>query len=96
MRVCSVADGMFGQRWESGDDDYAGENGPVAVSFATEVAREQTRATTGLINNLKGLQAMGEGFGVFAYLTDDKTWPEAKPLTQTSQSSRTSSCRTSR
>lgn len=51
---------------------------PATVSFATEVAREQTRATTGLINNLKGLQAMGEGFGVFAYLTDDKTWAGAK------------------
>lgn len=72
LTACSGSDG------ESGDDDYAGENGPVAVSFATEVAREQTRATTGLIYNLKGLQAMGEGFGVFAYLTDDKTWAEAK------------------
>ena len=72
LTACSGSDG------ESGDDDYAGENGPVAVSFATEVAREQTRATTGLIDNLKGLQAMGEGFGVFAYLTDDKTWAEAK------------------
>ena len=51
---------------------------PATVSFATEVAREQTRATTGLINDLKGLQAMGEGFGVFAYLTDDKTWEGAK------------------
>ena len=72
LTACSGSDG------ESGDDDYAGENGPVAVSFATEVAREQTRATTGLIYDLKGLQAMGEGFGVFAYLTDDKTWTGAK------------------
>lgn len=72
LTACSGSDG------ESGDDDYAGENGPVAVSFATEVAREQTRATTGLIYDLKGLQAMGEGFGVFAYLTDDKTWEVAK------------------
>lgn len=71
LTACSGSDG------ESGDDDYAGENGPVAVSFATEVAREQTRATTGLIYDLKGLQAMGEGFGVFAYLTDDKSWSGA-------------------
>ena len=50
---------------------------PATVSFATEVAREQTRATTGLIYDLKGLQAMGEGFGVFAYLTDGKSWSGA-------------------
>lgn len=71
LTACSGSDG------ESGDDDYAGENGPVAVSFATKVAREQTRATTGLIYDLKGLQAMGEGFGVFAYLTDGKSWSGA-------------------
>ncbi len=71
LTACSGSDG------ESGDDDYTGENGPVAVSFATEVAREQTRATTGLIYDLEGLQAMGEGFGVFAYLTDGKSWSGA-------------------
>ena len=40
------------------------------VSFSTEVNTEVTRATTGIINNLAALKKVGEGFGVFAYLTD--------------------------
>lgn len=79
LTACSGSDG------DSGDDDYAGENGPVAVSFATEVAREQTRATTGLIYNLAGLKAMGEGFGVFAYLTDNQTFKEKFPTSPASE-----------
>jgi len=68
LTACSGSDA------ELSGGGYAGEDGAMAVSFSTEVADEQTRATTGLIYNLAGLKAMGEGFGVFAYLTDDKSW----------------------
>ena len=50
------------------------ETDPVAVSFTTDVTTESTRATTGLINNLDALRASGDGFGVFAYLTDGSNW----------------------
>ena len=33
-----------------------------------------TRTTTGSIDNLDALKAVPEGFGVFAYLTDEKSW----------------------
>lgn len=72
----------------SADDDGSPASyieDPVAVSFATEVAREQTRATTGLIYNLKNLQAMGEGFSVFAYLTDNQTFKEKFPTSPASE-----------
>ena len=47
---------------------------PVAVSFSTDITTSSTRATTGLINNLDALKASGDGFGVFAYLTDGSNW----------------------
>jgi len=50
---------------------------PAAVSFSTEVNGGDTRATTGLITTVEDLRKMGEGFGVFAYLTDDKNWSGA-------------------
>ena len=46
------------------------------ISFSTDV--EQTRATTGSIDNLNALKMVSEGFGVIAYLTDENTWTEAK------------------
>jgi hypothetical protein len=59
----------------SGSDDISDtpmtpDNKPVAVSFSTELSTGTTRATTGMINNLDALKASGDGFGVFAYLTD--------------------------
>ena len=36
-----------------------------------------TRTTTGSIDNLDALKAVPEGFGVFAYLTDEKSWETA-------------------
>ncbi len=47
---------------------------PVAVTFSTDLTNESTRATTGMINNLDALTNVGEGFGVFAYLTDAANW----------------------
>ena len=47
---------------------------PVAVSFSTDMSNSTTattRATTGSINNLEALKNVPEGFGVFAYLTDN-------------------------
>ena len=60
----------------SGSDDISDtpvtpDNKQTAVSFSTELSTGTTRATTGMINNLDALKATGEGFGVFAYLTDD-------------------------
>ena len=63
-------------------DDGAGGTGvtPVAeqeaVSFSTVVGEQTqqqnaTRATTGLIKDLDALKAMPEGFGVFAYPTEN-------------------------
>ena len=54
------------------------ETAPMAVSFSTDITTSSTRATIGTIDNLDALKASGDGFGVFAYLTDDKTWAEAK------------------
>lgn len=50
---------------------------PVAVSFSTDVNAATTRATIGSIDNLDALKASGDGFGVFAYLTDNKNWAGA-------------------
>ncbi len=50
------------------------ETAPMAVSFSTDITTPSTRATTGLINNLDALKASGDGFGVFAYLTDGSNW----------------------
>jgi len=64
----------------AGDDGSAAPfiEDPVAVSFSTEMNGEDTRATTGPIDNTDALKALPEGFGVIAYLTDDKTWSAAK------------------
>lgn len=75
-------------------DDGTGSAGvtPVAkdepVSFSTIVGESaiisqtqqqgETRATIGTIDNLDALKASGDGFGVFAYLTDGKSWSAAK------------------
>lgn len=75
-------------------DDGTGGAGvtPVAkdepVSFSTIVGESaiisqtqqqgETRATIGTIDNLDALKASGDGFGVFAYLTDNKNWTAAK------------------
>ena len=48
-----------------------------AVRFSTDVSSQTTRATTGMINNLDALKASGDGFGVFAYMTDGKDWTGA-------------------
>ena len=66
----------------AGDDGGGGSTPqttqPEAVSFSTDLGSKSSRVTTGTINNTEALQKVGEGFGVFAYLTDDKTWAEAK------------------
>lgn len=66
----------------AGDDDGGGSTPqttqPEAVSFSTDLGSKSSRVTTGTINNTEALKKVGEGFGVFAYLTDDKTWAEAK------------------
>ena len=50
---------------------------PAAVSFSTDVNASTTRATLGSIDNLDALKASGDGFGVFAYLTDADNWTGA-------------------
>lgn len=49
-------------------------DGNAAISFSTDINADGTRATTGMINNLAALKNVGEGFGVFAYLTDGNDW----------------------
>ncbi len=51
---------------------------PEAVSFSTDLGSKSSRVTTGTINNTDALRASGDGFGVFAYLTDGETWAKAK------------------
>lgn len=66
-----------------GSNDEAGVTAVSAgvVSFSTGVGdgpwKEPTRATTGSIDDTEALKATEEGFGVIAYLTDDKTWSAA-------------------
>lgn len=50
---------------------------PVAVSFSTDITTPSTRTTIGTIDNVEALKASGDGFGVFAYLTDANTWDAA-------------------
>lgn len=50
---------------------------PVAVTFSTDVNAATTRVTLGSIDNIEALQASGDGFGVFAYLTDADNWTGA-------------------
>ena len=77
LMVMLLADGC------SKEDPAAAPQGaqlnPAAVSFATEVSTSSTRATTGMINNLDALKNVGEGFGVFAYLTDAANWETKFP-----------------
>ena len=66
----------------TGNDD-AGEvnpmliTSPMAVSFSTDINTGKTRATTGMIKDVDALKASGDGFGVFAYMTDGKDWTGA-------------------
>lgn len=66
----------------AGDDGGGGSmpqtTQPEAVSFSTDLGSKSSRVTTGTIDNTEALKKVGEGFGVFAYLTDDETWAEAK------------------
>ena len=55
---------------DAGTHDMLSE-GSSAIRFSTDM---NTRATTGMINTLDALKATGEGFGVFAYLTDGSNW----------------------
>ena len=68
----------------AGDDGGGGSTPqttqPEAVSFSTDLGSKSSRVTTGTINNTDALRASGDGFGVFAYLTDGKTWAEAKDV----------------
>ncbi len=68
----------------AGDDGGGGSTlqttQPEAVSFSTDLGSKSSRVTTGTINNTDALRASGDGFGVFAYLTDGKTWAEAKDV----------------
>lgn len=66
----------------SGSDDISDtpvtpvntDTDPAAISFSTALSAGSTRATIGSIDNLDALKASGDGFGVFAYLTDANTW----------------------
>lgn len=66
----------------AGDDGGGGSTPqttqPEAVSFSTDLGSKSSRVTTGTINNTDALRASGDGFGVFAYLTDANTWEGAK------------------
>lgn len=65
----------------AGDDGGGGSTPqttqPEVVSFSTDLGSKSSRVTTGTINNTDALKKVGEGFGVFAYLTDDDEWADA-------------------
>lgn len=65
----------------AGDDGGGGSTlqttQPEAVSFSTDLGSKSSRVTTGTINNTDALRASGDGFGVFAYLTDGDEWADA-------------------
>ena len=50
---------------------------PAPIAFNTDITIPSSRATIGSIDNLDALKASGDGFGVFAYFTDDKDWTGA-------------------
>ena len=61
------------------DDLTATTDGNTAVTFSTEVVTEaDTRVHTGTINDLTSLKAITDGFGVFAYLTENDVWDDVK------------------
>lgn len=68
----------------AGDDGGGGSTPqttqPEVVSFSTDLGSKSSRVTTGTINNTDALRASGDGFGVFAYLTDANTWEGAKDV----------------
>lgn len=75
----------------AGDDTSTGGNAPAkeyggdAVSFSTAMSREAaTRATTGLISDDDALKQATEGFGVFAYLTEEKDFKTQFPTSPAS------------
>lgn len=62
------------------DSEGGGQPAPqpsVPVAFTTAVD-DVTRATTGPVNSVEALQNLPEGFGVQAYLTEDKLWADAR------------------
>lgn len=69
----------------STSDDVAGTTEvtepaePAPVAFNTDISIPSSRATIGSIDNLDALKASGEGFGVFAYLTDDQKYATKFP-----------------
>ena len=66
----------------SSHDDVAGsDTTTVPISFSTDVAA--TRAAT--IESTEDLQNLAAGIGVFAYLTDEKTWSEATTGTEATE-----------
>ena len=73
----------------AGDDGGGGSTPqttqPEAVSFSTDLGSKSSRVTTGTINNTEALQKVGEGFGVFAYLTDNQTFKEKFPTSPASE-----------
>ena len=71
---------------EKGETPAGLQTEPAAVSFSTEVASGTTRATTGAINTLDDLKATPEGFGVFAYLTDNQNFITTFPTSPVSES----------
>ena len=52
---------------------------PAPVAFNTDISIPSSRATIGSIDNLDALKASGDGFGVFAYLTDDQKYATKFP-----------------
>ena len=69
----------------STSDDVAGTTEvtepaePAPVVFNTDISIPSSRATIGSIDNLDALKASGEGFGVFAYLTDAQNYATKFP-----------------
>lgn len=60
-------------------DDMPSPDSDEVVSFSANVlSSSQTRAYTGTIDNLDALKAVGDGFGVFGYLTEANDWTTAK------------------
>ena len=54
------------------------DDGTISFTTAIDQTTTVTRVTTGPVNSVTDLQNLAEGFGVFGYLTDLKTWTVAR------------------
>lgn len=76
LAACSNSDELTGN---ANGTDVSSE--PTAVQFSTYLAGGQTRASGGTVGAQTTTTLQAQGFGVFAYKTDDKAWANATDAT---------------